>query len=222
MNAKPIIYICGSFKNGERLVQLANFLETAFPVKVQLDWVGAGDQADKAYLAYSIFRLRDYKQALASDGAQNNFNFDKFYIDVADIVILSAHSGKSAHLEAGYALGKDKPTFLMFCQDEDPTPRFDLMYNFFPESSILYKDKDVEFDAFCTTIIQSALRKLVRKFSSPGYQTALMSLSRSTYKHLVQYIHPVLQELLTKKFEEQEGLYFFIHLLFQSYHLHHL
>lgn len=56
------------------------------------------------------------------------FDEDKMWLDWADACLLVLPSGKSAHLEAGYAKGKGKP--LVIYQPEFPTGDFDVMYGF--------------------------------------------------------------------------------------------
>lgn len=55
------------------------------------------------------------------------FKQDKKWIDWADAIILVLPSGRSAHLEAGYAKGKGKHLWII---GDFPIGEFDLMYGF--------------------------------------------------------------------------------------------
>ena len=65
---------------------------------------------------------------LADEHSQKAFTEDKKWIDWADVVLLILPSGKSSHLEAGYAVGCGKK--LIIWQDEFPKGEFDVMYGF--------------------------------------------------------------------------------------------
>lgn len=58
----------------------------------------------------------------------NSFKEDKGWLDWADCVFLVLPCGKSAHLEAGYAVGSGKK--LVIYAEEFPKGEFDTMYGF--------------------------------------------------------------------------------------------
>ncbi len=58
--------------------------------------------------------------------AEHIFEFDKTWIDWADIGVLLTPAGKSAHLEIGYMRGCGKEVFALV---DDPD-RWDVMYKF--------------------------------------------------------------------------------------------
>ena len=58
---------------------------------------------------------------------QRAFHEDKKWLNWADICILILPSGKSAHLEAGYAVGQGKKLYII---GEFPKGEFDVMYGF--------------------------------------------------------------------------------------------
>jgi hypothetical protein len=69
----------------------------------------------------------DAMSFIADERVKRAFNEDKKWLDWADTVILLLPSGKSAHLEAGYAVGQGKSLYIMggFQKGE-----FDVMYGF--------------------------------------------------------------------------------------------
>ena len=65
---------------------------------------------------------------LADPRSRRAFEEDKKWLDWADVCLLVLPSGKSAHLEAGYAKGQGK--LLIIWQNEFPKGEFDVMYGF--------------------------------------------------------------------------------------------
>jgi hypothetical protein len=65
---------------------------------------------------------------MQDERSQRAFKEDKKWIDWADGVLLFLPAGKSAHLEAGYAVGSGK--FLLIYQETYPKGEFDVMYGF--------------------------------------------------------------------------------------------
>jgi len=68
-----------------------------------------------------------FKEALNHPIAENGFNSDMKALQECDICVLVLASGRSAHLEAGYAIGAGKPT-IIYLQDGEP----ELMYKMTP------------------------------------------------------------------------------------------
>lgn len=91
------------------------------------DWHAAGPQADVIWRDYEVARGRSFKQALRGKHAECAFEYDKRWLEQADFAVLALPAGKSAHLELGWFLGRDKPGWVLF--DKEPE-RFDLMYRF--------------------------------------------------------------------------------------------
>lgn len=58
---------------------------------------------------------------------QQAFKEDKKWLDWADVCLLVLPSGRSAHLEAGYAKGKGKKLWIV---GHFPTGEYDVMYGF--------------------------------------------------------------------------------------------
>jgi hypothetical protein len=65
---------------------------------------------------------------LEDERSQRAFVEDKKWLDWADVCILILPSGKSSHLEAGYAKGQGKQ--LIIYQRHFPEGEFDVMYGF--------------------------------------------------------------------------------------------
>jgi len=70
-----------------------------------------------------------YQLALKHGRAVAGFTRDMKHLDFADAVILVLPCGRSAHLEAGYAIGKGKPTFCLIPEFEGQEA--ELMYKMF-------------------------------------------------------------------------------------------
>lgn len=58
--------------------------------------------------------LETYRKALNHDRAEEGFSTDMRALNSADIVVLVMPCGRSAHLEAGWAIGQGKPTCVYF------------------------------------------------------------------------------------------------------------
>jgi hypothetical protein len=83
----------------------------------------------------TIFSFADVPNAGSHNGitmlqepiVQKAFQEDKKWLDWADLVLMMLPCGNSAHLEAGYAKGKNKTLFIY---GEFPLGQFDVMYGF--------------------------------------------------------------------------------------------
>lgn len=120
-----MIYLIGSLRN-PKIPSIASHLRGE-GVEVFDDWYAAGEKADDAWRDYEKLRGRTYPEALAGLAARHVFEFDKTHLDRADAAVLVAPAGKSAHLELGYILGKEKPGFILL---EDEPERWDVMLQF--------------------------------------------------------------------------------------------
>lgn len=119
------IYIIGSMKNPE--VQRLAVKLRSIGFEVFDDWISPGPETDDEWQKYEKYRGRTYKEALNGWHAKDVFEFDKRHLDAADIAILVSPAGKSAHIELGYMVGKEKKAYVLF--DKEPE-RYDLMYLF--------------------------------------------------------------------------------------------
>lgn len=119
------VYIVGSLRH-DKIIEVTQRLVSE-GYSVFSDWYAAGPEADDYWQRYEQGRGRSYREALNSPAAQNVFNFDQYHIDEADIIVMVAPAGKSAHLELGYALGGGKAGFVLMEQEPE---RWDVMLAF--------------------------------------------------------------------------------------------
>jgi len=124
MNAK--VYIASSWKNAENVRLIADLLRKN---NVQVD--DFTDDSRGRYV-FSYLDLPEHDKIngidfLTLDQAKRAFIEDKKMIDWADAVLLLLPCGRSAHLEAGYAVGMGKHLIIL---GEFPPGEFDVMYGF--------------------------------------------------------------------------------------------
>lgn len=124
-----VIYLVGSLRN-ENVPIISNKLRKALGENVEIfnSWYHASPDADEFNLKCCKDRGLNYKETLLDWGSQNSFNFDKFHLNRADIVVGLMKIGRSGHLELGYACGIGKKTYMLFPDGEPET--CDIMYNF--------------------------------------------------------------------------------------------
>ncbi len=121
------IYMASSWKNIDMVRSIAQFFRD--------NGHEVDDFTDSSRGRY-VFFFRDlpgYENLNAvtlfdHDQAVKAFIEDRKYIDWSEVVFLLLPSGKSAHLEAGYAAGSGKK--LIIFQESYPTGEFDVMYGF--------------------------------------------------------------------------------------------
>ena len=119
------IYLIGSLRNPE-IPLIGNKLRDA-GIDVFDEWHDAGPEADDYWKKDQQSRNRTYPEALVSYAASHVFEFDKYHLDRCDGAVLILPAGRSGHIELGYMVGKDKPTYVLFDKDTD---RWDVMYKF--------------------------------------------------------------------------------------------
>lgn len=124
--SKLLVYLVGSLKLETRIPAIGNELR-AEGYDVMDEWITPGREADENWQRYEKIRGRSYKEALKGRAATNIFLFDKSYIDLCDVAILTMPCGKSAFIELGYAKGRGKKTFILL-DGQDPE-RYDIMPN---------------------------------------------------------------------------------------------
>ena len=122
-------YVIGSLRN-PNIVPFANALQ-AEGYEAFCDWKSPGPDADDFLRDYAKARGLNYKQTLQTYAARQIYEFDKKHLDRCDAAVVLMPAGKSAHLEAGYTIGKGKPCFIVF--DAEPE-RIDVMYGFLTET----------------------------------------------------------------------------------------
>lgn len=121
------IYIASSWKNEKDVKRIAGLLKHQGFEADNFTYASTGRYV------FHYEELGDLKQFdaitfLRSEKAMKAFHEDRKWIDWADGVLLILPAGKSAHLEAGYAVGKGK--FLIIYQEHFPKGEFDVMYGF--------------------------------------------------------------------------------------------
>jgi nucleoside 2-deoxyribosyltransferase len=121
------IYMASSWKNANDVEVIAQVLrEHCHEVDCFTD-----ESTGRYVFHYSqidSFENLDAMNFMKDERSQKAFKEDKKWIDWSDGVLLYLPAGKSAHLEAGYAVGKGK--FLIIFQQKFPKGEFDVMYGF--------------------------------------------------------------------------------------------
>jgi nucleoside 2-deoxyribosyltransferase len=133
------IYLAGSWKNTWTLLPLQETLQDyGFEVdcfandktgRTSFNWNCLNNALGCPNQAESEFKLKEMnaRDLLAYPEVQKAFQEDKKWIDWCDVLILTLPSGKSAHLEAGYAKGQGKKLFIYGVLEKGER---DVMYGF--------------------------------------------------------------------------------------------
>ena len=127
------IYLASSWKNEKLVSIVAEFFRgKGHEVDAFVDdskgryvfhWTEMLDCSDKSKSKLNAVTFLDDKRS------QKAFEEDKKWLDWCDVCILILPSGRSAHLEAGYAKGQGK-LLVIYSFMEFPTGEFDVMYGF--------------------------------------------------------------------------------------------
>lgn len=142
------IYLASSWKNEDYLLKLTTTLrEEGFEVDCFCDSSSGRYVFHWTQFVKHEEELQKYDAISFLDDprTQRAFKEDKAFIDWADVVILILPSGKSAHLEAGYAKGQGKKLYIF---GEFEKGSFDVMYGFadglFRAGSLHYLVKELK------------------------------------------------------------------------------
>lgn len=81
-------------------------------------------EVDKEWQTWTPWQ---FVHGLMHPAAEKGFTLDMDALNACEGCVLVLPSGRSAHLEAGYAIGKSKPTFILMPPDSDPVEP-ELMY----------------------------------------------------------------------------------------------
>ncbi len=143
------IYLAGSWKNSESILILQDYLiafghavdcfastktgRTSFTWSELARGLGCSTQCE----AELKLDKMDAIDLLKFERVQEAFNEDREWLDWCDTCILVLPSGKSAHLEAGYAKGNGK-TLIIF--GEFLKGERDVMYGF---ADALFRESDI-------------------------------------------------------------------------------
>lgn len=121
------IYLASSWKNEELVRDWASVLrEKGHEVDAFCD-TSTGRTVFGADKNYNFDDLTA-PEFLKVEKAQRAYAEDKKWLEWADVCILILPSGKSSHLEAGYAKGQGKK--LVIYQNKFPAGEWDVMYGF--------------------------------------------------------------------------------------------
>lgn len=121
------IYLASSWRNADQPIALERLrgaghevydFRNPAPGNTGFAW----SEIDKDWMDWTP---RSFIHSLASPIATGGFSFDKGGLDWCDTCVLLLPCGRSAHLEAGYAIGQGKPT-LIVCSAKNFEP--ELMY----------------------------------------------------------------------------------------------
>lgn len=82
----------------------------------------------------------EYRQQLSHPIAEKGFKYDFDAMAWADVCVLVLPCGRSAHVEAGWMSGQNKPTFVLMMAKDEP----ELMYKIFTkvcttETELIYE-----------------------------------------------------------------------------------
>lgn len=117
------IYVVGSLRNPE-IPEVGNTLRAAGHEAFD-DWYGAGPNADDHWREYEEERGRAYREALKAPAAEAIFNLDMKWLEWADTAVLVLPAGRSAHMEAGWMVGKGRELHILMPEEHG---RWDVMY----------------------------------------------------------------------------------------------
>ena len=120
-----LLYLIGALRNPQVSVVGSKLRQIGFDVFD--DWYSPGPEADLFWQRHQESKGVGYKEALYSHFAQHIWEFDKHYLDRADLGVMLHPVGRSAHIELGYLAGRGKPTFILF--DKEPE-KWDIMARF--------------------------------------------------------------------------------------------
>jgi hypothetical protein len=118
-----MIYLMGSLRNARVPIVAAELRRAGH--EVFDDWFAAGPEADDYWQKYEIARGHNYREALIGYSANHVFHYDVSHLQRANIAVLVAPAGRSAHLELGWFLGQGRPGYILI---EGDINRYDVMY----------------------------------------------------------------------------------------------
>lgn len=126
------IYVASSWRNEAHagvVARLRDLGHIVYDFKNPLmtgDGVGFGgfswSEIDEDWQSWGV---NDYLKALLHPAAVTGFMRDYEAMRWADAFVLVMPCGRSAHLEAGWAIGQDKPTCILLGDEQEP----ELMYH---------------------------------------------------------------------------------------------
>ncbi|MDP2856498.1 MAG: hypothetical protein Q8P50_00785 [Bacillota bacterium] len=125
------VYIVSSWRNAETIRKMADYLRLR---GMEVDDFTDSRGGERYVFDRYVFDARgcglenaDAMEFLRDERVQRAFAEDKRGLDWAEGVLLILPAGRSAHLEAGYAVGKGKKLVIL---GEFPPGEYDTMYGF--------------------------------------------------------------------------------------------
>jgi len=127
------IYVASSWRNGHQPRVVSTLREHDHDVydfrnpsagDLGFDW----SQIDPRWQTWS---LADYVEALRSERAEEGFQHDRRALEWCECCVLILPAGASAHLEAGWCVGRGKPVIVFAPELREP----ELMYKLFDSDS---------------------------------------------------------------------------------------
>lgn len=142
------IYVASSWKNETVDTVIANLRElghTVYDFKEDngFHW----SDIDPAYLDWTP---REFTKVLAEDAyCDMGFNTDMAALDNCDICLLVLPSGRSSHLELGYAIGKGKGSIILLDEMFEPELMYCMCNAVAPDSKLETLKTTVEYVIQC-------------------------------------------------------------------------
>jgi nucleoside 2-deoxyribosyltransferase len=117
-NKQELIYVASSWRNPYQEVMVAACRSAGFEVYDFKDSEGFNwKEVDPEWQKWDY---EGWERGLLHERAEQGFKRDMDALERADRCILVLPSGRSAHLEAGYAIGKGKPTAIWVPEFDTP------------------------------------------------------------------------------------------------------
>ena len=124
---KRVLYFVGSLRNKQVPIFSNQLRQENSDWEVFDSWYAPGPHADDYLRDYCKGKGLSYKETLQDWAATHIYAFDHKHLMRATDVVMIMPTGKSGHLELGFALGKGKRGYIFFTE----TPkRVDVMYQF--------------------------------------------------------------------------------------------
>jgi nucleoside 2-deoxyribosyltransferase len=116
--AKEKIYVASSWRNYYQIAMVAACRAAGFEAYDFKD--SEGFKWDEVDPKWEHWDYEGWQKGLCHERAEQGFKRDMDALEGADRCILVLPSGRSAHLEAGYAIGKGKPTAIWVPEYDTP------------------------------------------------------------------------------------------------------
>ena len=113
------LYVASSWRNIRQQTVVGELRQAGFdvydfknpPGGTGFDWANVDPN-------WKQWTPQEFREGLSHPIAHRGFQSDMTALDMADAVVLVMPCGRSAHIEAGYALGAHKPVFILLSMGE--------------------------------------------------------------------------------------------------------